>query len=129
MNSTCKLAIATLAGVGLGAALIGGLKAQAKPPVYAVIDIGETLDADAYIKAVSAAEPNATHSAGGRFVIRANRPIKLDGSAPPDRFVVIAFDNEEKAKAWYSSKAIQDVNAVRLKVTRSRAFLVEGLAN
>jgi uncharacterized protein (DUF1330 family) len=129
MNSKCKMAVAALAGAALGGVLISGLKAQAKPPVYAVIDISETMDVDGYVKAVSAAEPKATLSMGGRFVIRTNKAIHLDGPAQPNRFVMIAFDNEEKAKAWYNSKAIQDVNAVRMKTAKSRAFLVDGLTN
>src|ERR1700716_3419367 len=89
--------LAVLAGVAVGGT-IGRLHAQAKPTAYVIIDISETLDADAYIKAVTAAEPNATSSAGGRFVVRTNAPVALDGAAPPNRFVVIAFDNNDKAK-------------------------------
>lgn len=121
--------LAVLAGLATGAATVGGLHAQAKPPVYVIIDISETLDAEAYLKAVSAAEPNATKSAGGRFIIRTAKPVALDGAAPPNRFVVIAFDTEEKAKAWHNSQAIKEVNAVRMKTTKSRAFMVEGLAD
>jgi uncharacterized protein (DUF1330 family) len=119
--------IAVLGGIGIGIATIGRLHAQAKTPAYVVIDISETMDAAAYIKAVSAAEPRATQSAGGRFIVRTNTPVALDG-APPNRFVLIAFDDAEKAKAWYSSPAIKEVNATRMKVTKSRAFMVEGLA-
>lgn len=124
-RATGVLAVAA----ALGVVVVGALHAQTKPHVYAVIDISETMDVDAYIKAVSAAEPRATESMGGRFVIRTNKPIPLDGGAPPNRFVVISFDSEEQAKAWYSSQAIKDVNTVRMKATKSRAFLVEGLAN
>lgn len=113
------LAIATTAWTGV--------KAQTKAPVYVVIDISETVDADAYVKAVSAAEPKATQAAGGRFVIRSNKAVALDGGAAPNRFVVIAFDSEEQARAWRAS--VSEVNAVRLKATNSRSFLVEGLAN
>jgi uncharacterized protein (DUF1330 family) len=115
-----------LASFALGAATVARLHAQAKPPAYVIIDIAETLDADAYVKAVSAAEPNATISAGGRFIVRTNAPVALDGAAP-NRLVVIAFDTDEMAKAWYNSQAIRDVNAVRMKTTKSRAFMVEGL--
>jgi len=120
--------VAVLSGFTAAAATIGGLLAQAKPPAYVIIDISKTSDADAYIKAVSAAEPNATLSAGGRFIIRSNSAVGLDGASPPNRFVVIAFDSEEKAKAWYRSPAITKVNAVRMKATESRAFMVDGLA-
>jgi len=119
--------MALLAGCALGAGMTGQLQAQSKPAAYAIIDISETLDAEAYIKAVSAAEPNATESAGGRFIIRTNSPVGLDGGSAPNRLVVIAFENADKAKAWYNSQAIRDLNSVRMKTTKSRAFMVEGL--
>jgi len=129
MNTRYAIAmgVALLPALALGTASMGRLHAQVKTPAYVVIDISETMDADAYIKAVSAAEPNATQSAGGRFIVRTNTAAALDG-APPTRFIMIAFDDAEKAKAWYGSPAIKEVNATRLKVTKSRAFLVEGLA-
>ncbi len=127
-NYRIGLGFAVAAGFAIGAMTIGRLQAQPKPSAYVVIDITETKDADAYIKAVSAAEPNATVSAGGHFIVRTNAPVALDGD-PPNRFVVIAFDSGEKAKAWYNSKAIKEVNAVRMKATKSRAFVVDGLTN
>src|SRR5471030_1638216 len=121
-------AAVVLTGLAVGAVTSDGLRAQAKPPAYVIIDISETMDAAAYIKAVSAAEPNATTTAGGRFIIRTTAPVSLDGAAP-NRFIVIAFDSVEKAKAWNNTPAIKEVNAVRLKTTKSRAFVVEGLPN
>ena len=120
----------TVAAIALsfGAAKIGELRAQARPGAYVVIDISEMKDLAAYGKAVSAAEPKATESAGGRFVVRTNAPVALDGNAP-NRFVVIAFDSAAKAKAWYETQAIKNVNAVRFQTTQSRAFMVEALGN
>ena len=123
-----RLVLTLVCGAALGAAAVTGLQAQGNPPVYAIVDISEMLDADAYVKAVSAAEPKATTSAGGRFIIRSAKPIALDG-ATPNRFVVIAFDSEAQARAWYSSPAIAEVSAVRMKIAKSRTFIVEGLAN
>lgn len=121
------LAAAVIA-LSLGAVKIGELRAQARPGAYVVIDISEMKDTDAYVKAVSAAEPRATESAGGQFVVRTNAPVALDGTAP-NRYVVIAFDSVGKAKAWYETQAIKNVNAVRMQTTRSRAFMVEALKN
>jgi uncharacterized protein (DUF1330 family) len=129
MKANYRLALMLVASAALGAAAITGLKAQGKPPVYAIIDISEILDAEAFVKAVSATEPNATLSAGGRFVIRSTKPVAIDGAPPPSRFAVIAFDTEEKAKAWNNLPAIKELNAVRLRTTKSRAFMVEGVAN
>jgi uncharacterized protein (DUF1330 family) len=129
MKANYRLTLMLVASAALAVAAITGLKAQVKPPVYVIIDISEILDADAFMKAVSATEPNATLSTGGRFIIRSTKPVALDGAAPPSRFAVIAFDTEEEAKAWGNLPAIKELNAVRLKTTKSRSFMVEGFAN
>jgi uncharacterized protein (DUF1330 family) len=45
---------------------------------------------------------------------------------PPQRFVVIAFDSVEKAKAWDSSALQSEVNNLRRKSTKSRVFIADG---
>jgi len=82
------------------------------------------LDAAAFGKAVAAAS-----LLDGRYVVRTQKVTALDGDAPPVRFVVIAFDTEDKFKAWRDSPAIKEVGAARLKTTKSRAFVVERFAN
>ena len=67
-----------------------------------MIEIDQITDADAFMKAVTATEPKATQSVGGRFVIRTTKPVAIDGGQPLTRFAVIAFDSEEKFKAWPS---------------------------
>src|ERR1035437_8701125 len=49
MKLNYKLALAMLAGVGLGAAAVQALHAQAKPPAYVISEIDVT-DKDAYAK-------------------------------------------------------------------------------
>jgi len=48
MNTRYKIALATLAGIGIGAAAIHELHAQAKPPAYVVVAIRSIKDADAF---------------------------------------------------------------------------------
>jgi uncharacterized protein (DUF1330 family) len=67
-------------------------------------------------------------AAGGRYVVRSQSPIGLDGT-PPQRFVLIAFDSPEKAMAWSNSPATKEVTAARIKTTDSLSFMVEGFAN
>ena len=118
------VAMVTFAAAVLVAAAVTGLRAQPKPPVYVVIEVSEMLDAAAFAKAVSTAP-----TFEGHYIIRTQKVTALDGDAPPSRFVVLAFDTEEKFKVWRDSPAIKEVNAVRLKTTKSRSFIVEGLAN
>jgi hypothetical protein len=49
MKSNYKLAIAMLAGFGLGAAAVQVLHAQAKPPAYVISEI-DVVNKDAYAK-------------------------------------------------------------------------------
>ena len=125
MTGITRNVAAGLFGALLGAAAVTGLWAQTKAPVYIVIDISEITDADAMSKAV--ASPAA--AAGARFMVRTQKATQLDGGAGPARFAIAAFDSEEKAKEWFNSPPIAAINATRLKATKSRAFLVEGLPN
>ncbi len=129
MKLSYRVTLALIASVALGAAAVTGLKAQVKPPVYVVIDISELSDPAAFAKAAAVASPQELASVGGRYLIRTMKPIALDGSAPPSRFVVIAFENEAQVKAWQNLPSTKEVTDVRLKVTKSRSFEVEGLAN
>ena len=52
--------------------------------------------------------------------------IKENG-APPKRFVIIAFESVDKAKAWDATPAQQEVNALAEKSLKSRRFIVEGM--
>jgi uncharacterized protein (DUF1330 family) len=61
---------------------------------------------------------------GGKFVARTENIVALDGAAPK-RFVLIAFDSMDKAKAWDKSPLQDEVNAIRRKSTKSRTFLVD----
>ena len=126
MKSTYKIAVALVAGVGVGGAVIEGLHAQAKPPTYVVVAIRKINDADGFKTGVVAKAPAAMANSGGKFVIRTDKITSLDGT-PPQRFVLIAFDSPEKAQAWHNSAAQKEVDAARAKTTDSLSFMVEGM--
>jgi uncharacterized protein (DUF1330 family) len=129
MKMNYRLGLMLVTSAALGAAAVTGLRAQVKPPVYVVIDISEMSDAAAFAKAAAAASPQELASVGGRYLIRSTKPVALDGSAPPSRFVVLAFDTEAQMKAWQNLASTKQVTDVRLKVTKSRSFEVEGFVN
>ena len=129
MNSKYKMTLAILGGAALGAAAIQALHAQAKPPVYAVVDISEITDPEGF-KAIgqrsTAAAAAVFKDLGGRYITRTDKITAFDGTAPK-RFIVIAFDSAEKAQAWNSSTGQKEVTAIRVKTTKSRSFIVEGM--
>lgn len=52
----------------------------------------------------------------------------LEGQAP-DGVVMLEFPSVEQAKAWYEDPAYQEALPYRLRSSRYRAFIVEGLAS
>lgn len=127
MNATYRMALTLLAGAGLGAAVIQGLHAQAKPPIYAVIAIQKITDAEAY-KPLPVKGQAAAEAAGGQYLIRTGNITGLDGT-PPARLALIKFDSVDKAQAWYNSAAQKEADVIRAKSTESLAFIVEGLSS
>ena len=119
-----------VAAFGLGAISVQGLHAQAKSPAYVVIDIDEITDASGFKAVVDRgpATEAAARAIGGRYLARTQNITALDGTAPK-RFLIIAFDSVEKAKAYYDNATIKETNEIRMKTTRSRSFVVEGMSN
>ena len=127
MRIQYAVALAVAIGLGLGAIASQGLAAQAKRTVYVVVDVNEITDADGF-KALLKMGPAAiveVKDADGRYLARTENITALDGTARPKAFAIIAFDSVEKAKAYYDN--MKDTAAMRIKATKSRSFIVEGL--
>jgi len=126
MRANHKLAIALVVGIAAGGAIIQGLHAQTKPPVYVIVDIADITDPEGLKAIPPLAGPETLTPFGGRYVIRTEKITALDG-IPPKRFVVIAFDTADKAQAWKASESSKKVDAIRDKTTKSSQFLVDGM--
>jgi uncharacterized protein (DUF1330 family) len=120
-----QLALMMIAGIFVGAFFASRPLAQGSPPAYAVIDVTEITDLEAFNK-VLAGTPLGLVPFGGRYVVRTDNPTPLEG-IPPKRFVVIAFDTVERAQRWSMSAPVKEVNAVRSQSAKWRSFIVEGL--
>jgi uncharacterized protein (DUF1330 family) len=127
MRSIIKTSALLFVGVLIGAAAVNQPQAQSKPPVYVITDFTEIMDTSAF-SAGAATVAAAIAAGGGKILVRTDAPVALDGQ-PPKRFAIFAFDSVEKAKAWESSDAMKVGQEARLKNTKSRSFIVEGLAN
>ena len=122
MRARVRNALIGALGAVAGASAVTALWAQATPPVYIIVDIGEITDAAAMSAAVGqGSSPTA------QILVRTQKATRLDGGAAPARFVVAQFETEAKAREWFNSPGIAAINAVRLEATKSRAFLVEGM--
>jgi uncharacterized protein (DUF1330 family) len=126
MKTSFKLAIALVAGAVAGGMAGQGLRAQTTPPTYVVTDISEITDPDGFKAVLAKAAPSSVGEFGGRYVMRTENIVPVEGVAPK-RFVVIAFDSLEKSKAWLASENQKEIRAMRDKTTKSRQFIVEGM--
>jgi uncharacterized protein (DUF1330 family) len=119
------IALAILAA-GSTAAIVQGLHAQSKPPIYYVAEL-EMLNADAMKEWGSLVEASIK-KAGGRYVVRGTNITALEG-APPKQLVITVWDSMDKLKAWYDGP-YKDMRPMRDKAHRSvRAYAVEGVPN
>jgi uncharacterized protein (DUF1330 family) len=126
MKSRYTVVLAMLAGVGLGAAAVQGLHAQAKPPVYIVSEIDVT-NVDAYTKEYVPLARAAIKNSGGKLVGASQKVTMLEGTPQNSRVTINVFDSLEKAQA---SRDITDYKAARAvgdKYAKFRAYVVEGL--
>jgi uncharacterized protein (DUF1330 family) len=128
MHQRIALGLATLAGIAIGATAIQGLHAQAKPPAYVVVPILKINDPDAFKAGVADKAGQSVAAAGGRWVVRTDKFISVDGT-PPQRLAIIAFDSVEKAQAYENAAIQKEISAARMKSTNSLSFIVEGYAN
>jgi uncharacterized protein (DUF1330 family) len=126
MRTIYKLTMVALAGAAVGGAATRALYAQAKPPAYFFAEI-DVADPDTY-KTYVERNTAVVNTYGGRFLVRGGKTTAMDGE-PPKRIVIIAWENEDKAKAWYTSAAYKDIIPVRDKAARFRGFIAEGVTN
>jgi uncharacterized protein (DUF1330 family) len=126
VNTKHNLALAVIAGVGIGVAgatVIHGQQVKA-PPAYAIgeVEVTDPATFQKYADNVSA----TIAASGGHYLIRGGKTEAVEGDAPK-RFVVIAFDSAEKARGWYNSPAYEAIKPIRHSSANSRVFIVEGV--
>jgi len=117
-----------LAVVGLPLSVATGyhLHAQTKSATaYVVVDVSGITDPELF-KQIGPKSGLAATAAGGRILARTDKIIGLSGIVPK-RFVIIAFDNVEKAIAFDLTPAQQEVNALTERAIEARRFIVEGV--
>jgi uncharacterized protein (DUF1330 family) len=113
-----------LAGIGIGAAIVQGLHAEAKPPVYYISEI-EISNLDAYLKEYAPKTQAVIEAAGGR-VVAAGKPIAIEGEPPASRVVVQVWGSMEELQTWRDSEARKEIRPIGEKYAKFRSFAVEG---
>jgi uncharacterized protein (DUF1330 family) len=120
------IVLSLLAGAAMGAALVQGLHAQAKPPAYAVAEISVTNE-EGFLKEFAPAAMKAlSQGAGYKVLARGGKTQSLYGEAPKSRVVINAFENMDEALKAYTSQAYKDAKVIGDKYATFRIYVVEG---
>ena len=126
MNISIRLALAMLAGFGLGAIAVDQLHAQARPAAYVISEIDVT-NADGYTKEYVPLATKALAESGQKRLASGGKTVALAGAPPESRIVLSVFENLEKAQAAYSSPAYVEARKIGDQYGKLRIFAVEGL--
>lgn len=94
-------------------------------PAYfiAEIDVQDAVAFEAYRQQV----PATIAKYGGRYLARGGKTEPLEGDWHPARIVLLEFPNLEQAKKFYDSPEYGPQKALRLRSTKSKLLLVEGV--
>jgi uncharacterized protein (DUF1330 family) len=117
-----------LIGAAVGAGAVTGIKAQNKPRAYIVTEVEVTGDRETYMRDHVAHVQATLDPFGGRFLVRGGKTIGTEGDPPKGRVAIVAFDSFEKAQAFRNSPEYLKIYPVRERLTQSRQYIVEGVA-
>ena len=127
MKTNHILTLAMLAGVSIdvagGTTMHAGQVKEAPDYVIAEVDVTDPATFQKYAEKV----PETLAPFNGHYLVRGGKIQAVEGEAPK-RFVVIAFENMEKAQAWEDSPAYEAIKPIRHSSAKSRVFIAEGVA-
>jgi uncharacterized protein (DUF1330 family) len=126
MKTRYAVTLAMVAGMGIGAAAVQGLHAQAKPPVYLVTEI-DVSNADAYVKEYAPLAQASIKKAGGKLLAASLNVAKVEGTAPK-RVAIQAWDSVEQIEAWRNGADYKEARKIGDKYATFRSYAVPGVA-
>ena len=127
MKIRYAVALAVVAGFGLGAVAVQGLHAQAKPPVYGITEVDVT-NPEGYAKEYVPRVQAGVKAAGGRLLAAGGKVTVIEGAPPKSRVVVQVWDSMDKIQAYRNSAEFKEARKIGDKVAKFRSFAVEGLS-
>ena len=126
MKTHVTIALSLLAGAALGAGTVGGLYAQATPPIYVVAEIDVT-NVEAYTRDYAPKAQALIKSMGGRILAAGQKVTSFEGDPPKTRVAVQVWPSMDKVQAWQKSAELKELRATVKDSAKFRVFAVEGL--
>ena len=123
MKTRISIALAIVAGFGLGAVSIHTLHAQAKPPVFVVAEI-DVSNAEGYAKEYVPKAQALIRKHGGRILAASNNVVAFEG-APAKRLNVQQWPSMDNVKAWQNSAEFKENRKIGDKYAKFRILAIE----
>src|SRR5579872_6982800 len=125
MNRLFKTSTAVACGFLLGCGAVQILHAQAKPPAYVVAEIA-VKDKEGYEENFLKATTKDISNHGGKYLAGGyDKTVSLVGEPPPNRVILLQFENIDAVKAWRDQGAEDMENTVGSKYAKFRVYAVE----
>jgi uncharacterized protein (DUF1330 family) len=132
MKTRYTIALALLAGVGIGVVAIQSLHAQTNRPVYLVTEI-DVIDPGAYGTEYAPKVQASIKAASGRIIALggaggagAKFVTQVEGQ-PPNRVVIQVWESLQKMQAWRTSDDYREAREVGNQYAKFRSYAVDGL--
>ena len=126
MRTRYVIGLSLIAGSVLGAAVIQGLHAQARPLAYVVGEIDIT-DPEGYAKEFGPLARKAlAEGPGYKALVLGGKSIAIAGAPPLKRVIINVFDNLDAAVTAYNSPAFKEAKKIGDKYATFRTYAVEG---
>jgi uncharacterized protein (DUF1330 family) len=124
-----RLVVATtvsmLVSFALGAFTFQRVNAQAKPPVYFVVE-NEISDVQGYLKEYAARARDMIKANGGRY-LAAGDATTFVGEPPKSRIAIFVFDDLQQIQTWLNSPEYKELRKVGEKYAKFRNYAVPGV--
>jgi len=125
MKTKYAVALSAVMGLALGVASMELLHAQGKPVAY-VIAGNLVNDEVGYAKTFAPAMTKEIQAAGGKFLVKDGKTIRMHGTVLP-RIVIVQFESLEKAQAWANASGTKAAFTIGGKYATLNDFIVEGV--
>ena len=117
--------VSMLVGLAIGAISVDRVRAQAKPPVYFVVE-NEITDVPSYLKEYAAPAREMIKANGGRY-LAAGDATTFVGEPPKSRVAIFVFDNIEQIQTWLNSPEYRELKKIGEKYAKYRNYAVPGV--
>jgi uncharacterized protein (DUF1330 family) len=126
MKTVSTITLAVTCGLLAGGSAVQILHAQSKPPAIVVTEIA-VKDEQGYAQNFLKAAQKDIADHGGKYVAGGyHKTLSLAGNEPPNRVVILQFDNIDAVKEWRDQGTLDLENSVGNKYASFRIYAVEG---